>query len=75
MILMDGDREIEISNDNFHKFFYLGFCITIHASQGATIKVPYTIYDWNHQCMCKRGKYVSLSRGTEINNIQIVGGA
>ena len=29
----DGDEPIKIKTSEFDKFFYLGFCITIHASQ------------------------------------------
>ena len=61
--------DIKIDIQEFHKFFYLAYCITVHASQGETFKSPYTIYDWER--MCKRGKYVALSRGTDKNNIQI----
>ena len=61
--------DIKITTHDFNKYFYLAYCITIHASQGETFKDFYTIYDWER--MCKRGKYVALSRGTEKNNIQI----
>jgi hypothetical protein len=70
--LVDGDRKIEILPKEFNRYFYLGFCITIHASQGATIESAYTIYDWKHPLMCKRAKYVAMSRGTNEKNIQIV---
>ena len=55
----------------FNKYFYLGFCITIHASQGETYKTPYTIYDWNFYHFSNKAKYVALSRATDIQNIQI----
>ena len=57
---------------DFNKYFYLGFCITIHASQGDTINTKYTIHDWRHPRFCERAKYVALSRGTSVANIQIV---
>lgn len=63
------EEDITISTDKFHKFLYLGFCITCHASQGETFNEPYTIYDW--KMMNGRGKYVALSRGTSKNNIQV----
>ena len=75
-----NDKEIEISDENrkfkvdlklFHKLFYLGFCITIHASQGETFKQKYTIYDWNFEHFCSRAKYVALSRASDLSNIQI----
>ena len=67
----EHDRIIKINTNDFHKYFYLGFCITIHASQGETFDEPYTIYDWNFQHFCNKAKYVALSRGTNIKNIQI----
>ena len=75
-----NDKEIEIKDENrtlkvdlkhFHKLFYLGFCITIHASQGETFKQKYTIYDWNFEYFCERAKYVALSRASDLSNIQI----
>jgi hypothetical protein len=69
--LSDGIGRLEISTDDFHKFCYLGFCITIHASQGATYSEPYTIHDWRHPRFCEKARYVAMSRGTNIANIQI----
>jgi hypothetical protein len=67
---MKSDCEsITMDTKDFHKFFYIGFCLTIHASQGETFTNPYTIYDWYK--LCKKAKYVALSRGTNIANIQI----
>ena len=68
----DGGEELSIKTNAFHKYFYLGFCITIHASQGETFKTKYTIYDWGHYNFSDKAKYVALSRGTCIENIQIV---
>ena len=67
----DDDRIVKVSIENFHKYFYLGFCITIYASQGETFDNKYTIYDWNFSHFCKKAKYVALSRATNIKNIQI----
>ena len=73
-----GNETMEIKNDltsitvntkDFHKFFYLGFCLTIHASQGETFQNKYTIHDWN--MLCEKARYVALSRGTKLENIQI----
>lgn len=68
---LEGNEKILIKNKFFHKCFYLGFCITIHASQGETYKTPYTIYDWNFYHFNEKAKYVALSRATDIKNIQI----
>jgi hypothetical protein len=69
--IMNDDVTQEIKIEKFHQFFYLGFCITIHASQGETFNTKYTIYDWNFTRFCEKAKYVAMSRGTNINNIQI----
>ena len=75
-----NDKEIEISDENrkfkvdlklLYKLFFLGFCITIHASQGETFKQKYTIYDWKFEHFCSRAKYVALSRASDLANIQI----
>ena len=66
-----GDREVQIKTSEFHKYFYLGFCITVHTSQGETFNEKYTIYDWNFYHFCKKAKYVAVSRATSFENIQI----
>lgn len=73
IIVIDDERSIQIPIIHFNKFLYLGFCITIHASQGETFDEPYTIYDWKFKCFCNRAKYVAISRTVSIQNIQIVG--
>ena len=70
--IKDDDREITFDKVLFHKYFYLGFCITLHSSQGETFTDKYTIYDWNSYCFDKRARYVGLSRATSVKNIQIV---
>lgn len=66
-----GVEDFEICSSEFHKYFYIGFCITIHASQGETFYEPYTIYDWGFSYFSNKAKYVALSRATSIENIQI----
>jgi hypothetical protein len=71
-ILMKGyGREFKISISEFHTYFFVGFCITAHASQGETFSEKYTIFDWDFIHFSKRAKYVSLSRATAYENIQI----
>ena len=65
------DVSTKFKLEKFNKLFYLGFCITVHASQGETYNGKYTIHDWKFSRFCSKAKYVSLSRGTNINNIQI----
>jgi ATP-dependent exoDNAse (exonuclease V) alpha subunit len=71
LTITDGDREITIPTQSFHKYFYLGFCITVHACQGETFKEKYTIFDWDMYHFDRSAKYVALSRANDINNIQI----
>jgi len=68
--IKDDFREITFDKCIFHKYFYLGFCITLHSSQGETFKQKYTIYDSNNYFFNERAMYVALSRATEIKNIQ-----
>jgi hypothetical protein len=71
-IFLNGNgREIKISVNEFHTYFFAGFCITVHASQGETFNERYTIYDWDFIHFSKRAKYVSMSRATAYDNIQI----
>jgi hypothetical protein len=70
MVMPDTtENPIKIPTKDFHQYFYLGFCLTIHASQGETFTEKYTIHDWYR--LCDRAKYVALSRGSSIHNIQI----
>ena len=71
IIIIDDDEERKIEIKDFHKYFYLGFCITIHASQGETYNEPYTIHDWGHYHISKKARYVALSRATNEEFIQI----
>ena len=69
LVVKSGNDTFQMKTKDFHKFYYLGFCITIHASQGESFSDRYTIYDWYQLCL--RAKYVAMSRGTNVNNIQI----
>ena len=69
LMLRSGEDTFQINTKDFHKFYYLGFCLTIHASQGESFSDRYTIYDWYH--LEPKAKYVAMSRGTNIQNIQI----
>ena len=67
----DDKKEFTVPINDFHQYFYLGFCITVYASQGETFNQKYTIYDWDIACFCEKAKYVAMSRSTDINLIQI----
>ena len=66
-----GNEVKTIKAHEFKNIFYPAYCITAHVSQGATFHEKFTIHDWNHPRMNMTAKYVSLSRATKINNIQI----
>ena len=70
MILEEAERTIEIKNEDFQRNFCVAYCITTHSSQGATIDKQYTIHEFDK--MDKRLRYVSLSRSTDKNNINIM---
>ena len=69
--IASGDRCIDLKVCDFYKYLYLGFCFTVHASQGETFTEPYTIYDWKMNFFSKKAKYVAISRGTRIEDIQM----
>lgn len=56
--------------EDFNKSFTLGYCMTVHKSQGSTITENFNIYDWNK--MDKELKYTALSRAKSIQQIGIV---
>ena len=45
------------------KHFQLGYCMTVHCSQGSTFDFDYSIYEW--QCFTKEMLYVAVSRSTQ----------
>jgi hypothetical protein len=45
------------------KHFQLGYCMTVHCSQGSTFDFDYSIYEW--QCFTKEMMYVAISRATK----------
>ena len=70
IIVQDEERTIKIPFTDFQRLFRVGFCITCHAAQGSTFDFEYTIHEWDK--FCPRLKYVALSRGTKIENINVV---
>ena len=69
IIIYNEEKEIEIDIKDFQNIFYIGYCITIHSSQGSSINTDYTIYDWEK--LDKHLRYVALTRATDIKNINI----
>ena len=70
-IIIKNDRnEIKIKSDEFQKLFRIGYAFTTHSAQGMSIDKPYTIHEFNR--MDQKLKYVSLSRATKYENINII---
>jgi ATP-dependent exoDNAse (exonuclease V) alpha subunit len=70
IVVKNEMKEIIIPLAKINQLFHLGFCITIHKSQGETFDRPYSIYEWN--TLNKTLKYVALSRSSDIKYINIV---
>ncbi len=64
------EHVVEVPLKRFVEFFRPGYCITTHAAQAATFDEEYTIHDWKR--LCNRGRDVALSRGTKMENVNIV---
>ena len=67
IVIKNDEKALTIPKNKFQSWFHVAYCITSHKSQGETIKVPYTIHDWDR--MSETCKYVSLSRGTCWENV------
>lgn len=68
--VFDDSRIIDIPVDKFQRMFYVSFALTVHKVQGETIREPFTIHEWSR--FSNRMKYVSLSRSTCKNDINII---
>ncbi len=58
-----------IPADDFANMLRPSYAITSHKSQGQTIRRPFVIHDWED--MQWRGRYVSVSRGTKLSDVNI----
>jgi ATP-dependent exoDNAse (exonuclease V) alpha subunit len=67
---VEGEHEVTINTEEFHKVFLMGYCLTAHKSQGETIDGRINIYDWG--IMDKRLKYTSITRTTKKENVKII---
>ena len=68
----DGDDEqplVTIKYVAFHHHFEPGFCITVHAGQGDTIRVPFTIFDLDS--MTTEMRYTAITRASSADLVQI----
>ena len=68
--LKNGERIIEIPVDQFQRFFYVAYAMTVCKSQGSTFHDRYTIHEWERYT--NRLKYVSLSRASSRELINVV---
>ena len=64
------DRILDIDTKKFNKIFLPAYAITIYSSQGCTINEPYTIHEF--EILNRRARYVSLSRSSKIEFINII---
>jgi hypothetical protein len=63
-------RECIIEKDKLACLFRPAYAISSHKCQGKTFDRPFTIHQWNH--MGIRAKYVSVSRGRRIGDVNIL---
>jgi ATP-dependent exoDNAse (exonuclease V) alpha subunit len=54
------DHVFEFDISEFHKYFHVNYCSTVHKAQGETITEEFTIWDWKY--MDIRLKYTAMSR-------------
>ena len=72
--LRERDGVIDTITDDiekFHKRYLLGYCVTIHKSQGDTIQGRLNIYDWNYVKKYERVAYTAVTRSTALKNIYV----
>jgi hypothetical protein len=70
LILENEFNQIEMPFDMFQHLFYVAYAITIHKSQAATIRTPYTIHEWDK--LHRRLRDVALSRATCVDNLNVI---
>jgi hypothetical protein len=73
---VDGDNiyfgEKFISKNDIHKYFMLGYAMTIHKSQGQTIDGILNIHEVREILQDKRMFYTAVSRATCLENVNYV---
>lgn len=63
------DVNLDIPREDFHKHMVPNYASTTHKSQGDTIEVPFTI--WEYGAMTTKLRYTAVSRGVNIPNITL----
>ena len=66
----DSKSKIQLPTKLLADYTRPAYSITAYKSQGSTIRKAYSIYDWEN--MTDRTRYVALSRGTTIKNVNII---
>jgi len=68
-IISQDDEKIKFSIPIklFTIYFNPAYCVTVHSSQGMTIKSNYTIHEFSK--FDSRLKYVSISRAQNVNQL------
>lgn len=51
---------IWVDLEHIQTLFTVGYCVTVHKSQGDTIREPYAIHEWHR--LSNRAKYTAMSR-------------
>ena len=74
--LIRADTELLVPRDSIHKSFLPGYAMTIHSSQGLTIKEPYTVHIEGQTAFSKdemwRMIYTAVSRSCKKEQVGVV---
>ena len=74
--LIRADTPLDVPMDNIHKSFLPGYAMTIHSSQGLTIKEPYTVHIEERTAFSKeemwRMIYTAVSRSCKKDQVGVV---
>ncbi len=74
--LIREDTELVVPMDSIHKSFLPGYAMTIHSSQGLTIKEPYTVHIEERTAFSKeemwRMIYTAVSRSCKKEQVGVV---
>ena len=74
--LIRSDTKLEVEMDSIHKSFVPGYAMTIHSSQGLTIKEPYTVHIEERTAFSKeeiwRMIYTAVSRSCKKEQVGVV---
>jgi hypothetical protein len=61
-IMSRGDEPVfeHVMKDQIQDLFLVGYCVTVHKSQGDTIREPHAIHEWSR--LSNRAKFTAMSR-------------